>query len=45
MGPHFERIMGWLRSLHEMRMMLQEVLKDGRLLEMDNENKASEGDK
>jgi hypothetical protein len=37
--PHFERIMGWLRSLHEMQMMLQEVLKDGRLLEMDNEKR------
>ena len=35
--PHFERIMGWLRFIHECRMKLPEVLKDAELLEMDNE--------
>ena len=38
-NPHFERIMGWLRSLHEGRMILLEVLKDGKLLESDSEER------
>jgi hypothetical protein len=33
--PHFERIMGWLRSLHECRMKLLEALEDGKLLELE----------
>jgi hypothetical protein len=37
-APHFERIMGWLRSLHEGQMILLEVLKDGKLLESDGEH-------
>jgi hypothetical protein len=36
-APHFERIMGWLRTLHEGHMKFLEVLKDGTLLEWDNE--------
>ena len=36
---HFERIMGWLRSLHEGRMILLEALKDGKLLESDSEKR------
>ena len=37
--PHFKRVMGWLRFLHECRMNLPEVLKDGNLLERDNEKR------
>lgn len=37
--PHFERIMGWLRTLHEGQMILLEVLKDGKLLESDSEKR------
>ena len=36
-APHFERIMGWLRGLHEGQMILQEALKDGKLLESESE--------
>ena len=38
--PHFERIMGWLRTLHEGQMILLEVLKDGKLLESDSEKRS-----
>ncbi|HEX8633969.1 MAG TPA: hypothetical protein VF703_07430 [Pyrinomonadaceae bacterium] len=38
-APHFERIMGWLRRLHEGQMILLEVLKDGKLLESDDEKR------
>jgi len=38
-APHFERIMGWLKSLHEGQMILLEVLKDGKLLESDSEKR------
>lgn len=38
-APHFERIMGWLRSLHEGQMILLEALKDGKLLESDSEKR------
>ncbi|MGB7923540.1 MAG: hypothetical protein WCF57_09880 [Pyrinomonadaceae bacterium] len=37
--PHFDRIMGWLRFLSEGQMKLLEALKDGKLLEMDNEKR------
>lgn len=38
-APHFERIMGWLRSLHEGQMNLLEALKDGKILESDIEKR------
>jgi hypothetical protein len=38
-APHFERIMGWLTSLHEGQVILLEVLKDGKLLESDSEKR------
>jgi hypothetical protein len=38
-APHFEQIMGWLRFLHEGRMIILEALKDGKLLESDNEKR------
>lgn len=38
-APHFERIMGWLGSLHEGQMILLEALKDGKLLENDSEKR------
>lgn len=38
-APHFERILGWLRTLHEGQMVLLEVLKDGKLLESDSEQR------
>lgn len=37
--PHFERIMGWLRTLHEGQMIHLEVLKEGKLLESDSEKR------
>lgn len=37
--PHFERVMGWLRFLHECRMNLPEALEAGKLLERDNEKR------
>ena len=37
--PHFERIMGWLRTLHEGQTILLEALKDGTLLEGDSEKR------
>lgn len=37
--PHFERVMGWLRSLYEGQMKLMEVLKDSQLLEIDSEKR------
>jgi hypothetical protein len=42
-APHFERIMGWLRSLHEGQMILLEVLKEGKLLESDSETNLDSG--
>jgi hypothetical protein len=36
-APHFDRIMGWLKTLHEGQMILLEALKDGKLLESDSE--------
>jgi hypothetical protein len=41
--PHFERIMGWLRTLHEGQMILLEALKDGKLLEIDSETNLAPG--
>jgi hypothetical protein len=38
-APYFERIMEWLRSLHELPMKFLESLKDSNLLEMDNEKR------
>ena len=38
-APHFDRIMGWLKSLDEGRRILLEALKDGKLLEVDNEKR------
>jgi hypothetical protein len=38
-APHFERIMDWLKTLHEGRMAILEVLKDGKLLESDSEER------
>jgi hypothetical protein len=38
-APHFERMMGWLRTLHEGQKTLLEILKDGRLLESDSEKR------
>lgn len=37
--PHFERVMGWLRSLHEGQMIILEALQDGKLLEVDSEKR------
>ena len=39
MNPHFEQVMGWLKTLHEGQMILLEALKDGRLLEIDSEKR------
>jgi hypothetical protein len=38
-APHFDRIMGWLKSLDEGRMKLLEALENGKLLETDNEKR------
>jgi hypothetical protein len=42
-APHFERIMGWLRSLHEGHMIFLEALKDGKLLVSDIETNPDSG--
>jgi hypothetical protein len=38
-APHFEQIMGWLKTLHESRMAILELLQDGKLLESDSEKR------
>lgn len=38
-SPYFERLMRLLRSLDEGQMIFLEVLKEGKLLEMDNEKR------
>lgn len=36
-APQFDRIMGWLKSLHEGQMKFLEALEDGKLLASDSE--------
>jgi hypothetical protein len=37
-SPYYERIMDWLRVLHQGQRIFLELLEDGKLLEWDNEN-------
>lgn len=38
-APHFDRVLGWLKTLQEGQMILLEALKDGELLESDSEKR------